>query len=263
VATTIDWAVQVADALDAAHSKGIVHRDIKPANLFVTDHAGEPDFCKVLDFGIAKPLDADGKVLTNTGEVMGTPAYMAPEILSGGPLAPGSDLYSFAIVMAEMLSGRRLLTGDPVQIMMTQLAEEPLVLPPEVARSPLFAVVERAARKNPVERYTSAEAMLRDLEAVSVRLALPGGSVRPTVSQTQPDVPAYPPAVRVIQSVQRSDEDVLGLVVAALAIVSLLAAGAYVGYRYFGVDEYLGGASSASQVPSRAPTSSARAPAPR
>jgi eukaryotic-like serine/threonine-protein kinase len=253
-------AIQALKSLMEAHDLGIIHRDIKPGNLLISEYAGEPDFCKVLDFGIAKPLDAQGKALTSAGEVVGTPAYMSPEALAGQTVTPASDLYSLAIVLAEMLSGSRLITGDPVQIMTFQLSHEPLGLPAEVTQSPLAHVVERATRKNPAERYASAAEMLRDLESIDIatseRASLP--RVGPTISDTRTDEPEYPRGIPLIPVAppRKPDEDLTGLLVAAFAIVSLMVAGAYVLYNYFGLDSYLGGAKPhRSAVPSakRAP----------
>jgi serine/threonine protein kinase/Flp pilus assembly protein TadD len=121
---------QIAEALSAAHKLGIVHRDLKPDNIMITRKGEDTDYVKVLDFGIAKPVDEDDREnLTKTGFVLGTPFYMSPEQLSGDKLDGRSDVYSLALIVYEMFSGRLPFEGDNSQaIMVKRLIAEPKAL---------------------------------------------------------------------------------------------------------------------------------------
>jgi len=100
-------AHQVARALAEAHARGIVHRDVKPENIFITHAGDEPDFVKVLDFGIAKVYsEVRGSTLTRTGAVFGTPAYLSPEAARGQPTSARSDVYGVGAILYFMLTGR-------------------------------------------------------------------------------------------------------------------------------------------------------------
>lgn len=161
---------QVLTALATAHRSGTVHRDLKPHNLFLcADQPAEP-YVKVLDFGIAKLVGAGAKAytrLTETGSVLGTPPYMAPEQILGEEIGPGVDLYALGLIMAEALAGRRIVQGsDALRILLIQASGAPHILPDEVVRSPLGAVIARAVQKRPGERYGSAEAMRADFETI-------------------------------------------------------------------------------------------------
>lgn len=177
-------ATHVLKALMEAHAMGIVHRDIKPANIFVTAHAGEPFFPKLLDFGIAKDLaDASAPAsrsphsvaregrphpagLTGSSHVMGTPRYMAPEQVAGDVIGPTADLYALGLTLAEMITGHAVLSDDDaLAVLMTHLSEAPVPLGHQVLQSRLGPVIKRATSKRPSDRFASAAEMLSAVEA--------------------------------------------------------------------------------------------------
>ncbi|MFN2606698.1 MAG: protein kinase [Acidimicrobiales bacterium] len=171
-------AEEVLAALGAAHAVGLVHRDVKPANILLASDGR----AKVADFGIAKSLEAGGADLTTTGQLLGTPAYLAPERIEGAPATPASDLWSLGVVLYEALAGAKPFSGD------TPLATARAVAggshPPLSALRPdldpgLVAAVERAMAQDPADRFTSADEMAAAL----------GGraATAPTVAVAPPD----------------------------------------------------------------------------
>ena len=176
-------AVEVADALSHAHSRGIVHRDIKPENiLLAADHA------VVADFGIARAIDvAGGDKLTQTGITLGTPAYMSPEQAAGDPQTDGrSDLYSLGCVLYEMLAGAPPFTGHSAQAILVKHLTEPaphLTHLRDVAIS-LEQVIRRCLAKAAADRFTTAVELRQALEAA--REAKPGPPVRPPFPRPRP-----------------------------------------------------------------------------
>lgn len=149
----LDLIAQAADALQAAHERGIIHRDVKPGNLLV-----KPDGKLALtDFGIAR--SALTGQLTQAGSVLGTAAYVSPEQASGSQVTPASDVYSLGVVAYQMLSGRRPFEGDnPLEVAMKHVRDNPPPLPQDIpphARN----LVDRAMAKDPSSRWPSAAAM--------------------------------------------------------------------------------------------------------
>jgi predicted Ser/Thr protein kinase len=145
---------QIADALDYAHSQGIVHRDVKPSNILI-DSAGD---AYLMDFGIARVLEGTAH-LTSTGSAIGTPAYMSPEQGMGRGVDHRSDIYSLGVILYEMATGRTPFQADTPYAVIIAHAEEPLPLPstfnadvPENIERVLF----KALAKNPADRYESA-----------------------------------------------------------------------------------------------------------
>ncbi|MCU1461423.1 MAG: Serine/threonine-protein kinase PrkC [Acidimicrobiales bacterium] len=157
-------AIDVLGALGAAHAAGIVHRDVKPGNILIS----ADDRAKIADFGIAKSVDG-GVDTTATGQLLGTPAYLAPERLSGSPATACSDLYSLGVVLYEALAGEKPFTGStPVLVAhaVSQGAHRPLAEVRPDADPGFAAAIERALRMDPDDRFASAEHM-RDALAAS------------------------------------------------------------------------------------------------
>ncbi|HYT76844.1 MAG TPA: serine/threonine-protein kinase, partial [Vicinamibacterales bacterium] len=190
----LDYAVQIAEALEAAHRSGIVHRDIKPSNIMITaaEHAEGRGRVKVLDFGLAKLVERDPSMETRTaletrmGVVLGTGAYMSPEQAEGRRVDARSDIFSFGAVVYEMLTGRRAFSGASILGALTSILKDtpPSVRStrPEIPRE-VDTIVQRALAKSADVRYLSAHAMRVDLAAVLAALTRPRVAVwrRPSV----------------------------------------------------------------------------------
>jgi serine/threonine protein kinase/formylglycine-generating enzyme required for sulfatase activity len=180
---------QIAEGLAAAHAMEIVHRDLKPDNIMVTHKGGETDYVKVLDFGIAKTVaDDSGDHLTKTGFVLGTPVYMSPEQLLGEKLDPRSDIYSLAIIVYEMLSGRLPFEGEnPQAVMMKRILSEPIrlrTLAPHVSDS-IERVVMEGLERDRQRRTPTVEAFAAELRsALRGQTQVMGGRVTELISDS-------------------------------------------------------------------------------
>jgi len=154
---------QLAAALSAAHGVNVVHRDLKPQNILM----GSADHIYVTDFGIAKTLESDRTSVTRTGAVLGTPLYMSPEQVEGKPLDHRSDLYTYGLILYEMLTGVLPFSGDTTfQLMyqrVHQLPKRPELVIPDLPPY-LSRICLKCLEKDPAKRYQSASEILVDLE---------------------------------------------------------------------------------------------------
>jgi len=163
-------ARQLAEGLSAAHHADIVHRDLKPDNIFLVSHGAEPDFVKILDFGIAKVSTAEGRI-TRAGTVFGTPHYMSPEQAAGTPVDLRGDIYAFGVILYELASGRLPFDADNFMGILSQhmyKAPTPFgsLVPPlaEPISAGLEAIVLKCLSKPPEQRYASVDALIEDLD---------------------------------------------------------------------------------------------------
>jgi serine/threonine-protein kinase len=162
--------LQVAQALVAAHTAGVIHRDLKPDNIMLVERGGDPDFVKVVDFGIAKVTKQQGRPLTALGSVFGTPDYMAPEQARGTNVDHRTDLYALGVVLYEMLAGRTPFAHpSPGQVLLGQISRPPPPLDPSID-SELAALVMQLLAKNPAERVQTAAELAERLQSILGRI---------------------------------------------------------------------------------------------
>lgn len=182
----VELLTGVADGLAAAHAAGILHRDLKPANILVAKNG----YAKLADFGLAKLTEISegdatrsiGEPQTRPGMVVGTVAYMSPEQASGQKLDPRSDIFSFGIVLYELIAGRRPFQArSDLELLQMVIHGEPGTLPPETPPG-VRAVIEKAIEKDPVHRYQSMRELVVDLRRLTRKVAEADATVLPAAT---------------------------------------------------------------------------------
>jgi eukaryotic-like serine/threonine-protein kinase len=224
----------VLDALAHAHGEGLVHRDVKPDNVLLPRDGG----LKLADFGIAKAMDEATSGLTATGAVMGTAAYLAPELVEGGAASPASDVYSVGCLLYALLTGRPPFTGDSA--LAIAYAQRHTPVPPLHERrqdvpGDLAAIVARALEKDPGHRYPDAEAMRAALLGEDVATAAGTARLAPVpgaaVAQDRTEVLGGDASTSSDAPARRTLPAVLGVLVVALLV----------GLAVWGFTAWLGG----------------------
>ncbi|HZF57863.1 MAG TPA: Stk1 family PASTA domain-containing Ser/Thr kinase [Rubrobacter sp.] len=242
-------ALQIAEALCAAHERDVVHRDIKPHNILIT----ETGDVKVTDFGIARA--ASSSTMTRTGHILGTAHYISPEQAMGEPVGPASDLYSLGIVLYEMLTGELPFDADtPLGIAMKHVnghLRPPQTVNPAVPDG-INAVTVRLLAKHPEDRYASDAELIEDLERIVAGLA-PSAATTEMMTRVMPAAvpagttrlaPAPPPQGALREKKRRRAAPLILTLLALLTLIPL----AYAGYRILGAEPQVD-ASPEKQVP--------------
>jgi serine/threonine protein kinase len=212
-------ARHVLRGLDHAHHESIVHRDIKPDNIVITDHDGDPDFARVLDFGIAKLVDANSHAITRAGMSVGTPTYLSPEQATGGVIDARCDVYSVSIVLYEMLTGktpfgdveprRRLYAHAAAPVPVFSAVAPGVDIPADVEE-----LVRAGLTKTPDERIATAAAYLERIDALLEPAVPAPQTVAHEATMPVKSPKATPP--------RRRRAAVLGLVLAMAVVAAVL-----------------------------------------
>jgi eukaryotic-like serine/threonine-protein kinase len=167
--TVAKIAIQICRGLQEAHAQNIIHRDLKPDNILLQEKSDRPDWVKIVDFGISHFAAGESKRLTKTGRMVGTPEYISPEQLRDQPIDARTDLYSFGIILYEMLAGTVPFTAETAEaVLMKHLLSDVPSLKEyrdDIADdSPFGLIVHKLLQKNPDDRYDSAAEVRIDIE---------------------------------------------------------------------------------------------------
>ncbi len=219
-------ALQISHALVSAHAAGVIHRDLKPDNIMLIEREGDPDFVKVVDFGIAKVMAQGVAIVSTVGSVFGTPEYMAPEQARGGTVDQRTDLYTLGTVLYEMLAGTTPFAHKSfAHVLMGQLSQAPPPLPEQVDPE-LSELVGRLLAKDPGRRFQTAADLREALRAILHRLA-PGhpvlASTRPAAQGETPPRPSAVHSVAPKSAATASDAPVSSPVFASEPVSSTIA----------------------------------------
>jgi eukaryotic-like serine/threonine-protein kinase len=204
----LDVLLQLCDALQCAHERGVVHRDLKPENVFLVSRRGKSHFVKLVDFGIAKLRDAAGRPgRTTSGLIVGTPEYMAPEQCDDREIDPRTDVYSLGVIAFELATGRLPFEGRTVtQLLLSHLQRTPPA-PSSIVSDvdpALEKAILRALQKDPAARFPDMAAFAEALRAVGARA--PAGLAAPR-AQPAPVIVSPPPPAERVRATLRSGPD--------------------------------------------------------
>lgn len=184
---------QIGAAMSAAHALGVLHRDLKPENAVLVSRPGAGELVKVVDFGLSRLSVTDEASLTRSGQLLGTPEFMAPERWRGGSMDERADVYAFGVTAFELLTGQLPFRSGPMpQLMYAHLTEPAPSLGDKRpgTPAPLVALVDRCLAKEPEDRFDSFDALLAELPAIWS--SVPGPSVRVTYGRS-PAAPSRAP----------------------------------------------------------------------
>ncbi|MBW2526282.1 MAG: serine/threonine protein kinase, partial [Deltaproteobacteria bacterium] len=174
--------IQIADTLQKAHERGIIHRDLKPDNVLLVADEDDPNFAKLLDFGIAKIIQAEASNLTETGVILGTPYYMSPEQARGDPVDHRSDIYALGVMMYRAFTGRLPFMADTAMGVLTRHLTEVPEPPSSIGdvAPPVERVILRCMEKKPIDRFQSMADVAAALRSCTGQVA---DKNRPTVDE--------------------------------------------------------------------------------
>jgi len=183
----IKLVLQCLDGLQAAHEMGIIHRDLKPSNLFLDNLTESNDRIRVLDFGIAFVVEDVMDRLTRTGQIQGTPGYLAPEYIQAQHVTSALDVYQMALILVEMLTGSPVVNHPNTYKCLMAHTMGALQLPPELEGTPLAPVLDKALATEPSERYADAAEFRAALAEVPAE-SLEGLTFTPATAEGTPNV---------------------------------------------------------------------------